>query len=249
MKARRKDEQYQPPTAGPSVLVVEDEADLQELLRHNLRREGLRVHSAFNGDEALKAVAEHRPDLIVLDLMLPKIDGMEVCRTLRGDPSTSQLPVIILTARTEEADVVAGLELGADDYVTKPFRMGELVARIKTRLRRQGLASAAEQDGDDLCAVRVGPITLDPERHEVSVNGQTLSFTVTEFRILALLMRRPGRVFTRQQIIDAVHDGLAAVSDRSVDVLIVTLRRKLDEHAAWIETVRGVGYRFREPAP
>ncbi len=231
-----------------SILVVEDEVDLQELLRHNLTRHGFAVRSALDGGQALQAVAEQLPDLIVLDVMLPAVDGLQVCRLLRRDPRTAQVPVIMLTAKAEETDVVAGLELGADDYMTKPFRVRELVARIKTRLRRP----AASEPDTGAAAGRVlrhGPIVLDIERHGASVDGRALPLTVTEFRILALLLRRPGRVFNRQQIIDGVHGGLAAVSPRSVDVQIVMLRRRLGEHAGWIETVRGVGYRLREHAP
>jgi DNA-binding response OmpR family regulator len=256
MKARRKDQSSDAADATESpasILVVEDEADLQELLRHNLKRHGFDVRSALDGQQALRAVAEQPPDLVVLDVMLPLIDGLEVCRRLRGDPATAHIPVIMLTARTEEADVVAGLDLGADDYVTKPFRMRELIARIRTRLRRPGppIDATATTDADtaDTEVLRHGPIVMDADRHMASVDGKPLTLTVTEFRILAMLVRRPGRVFSRQQIIDAIHDGLAAVSPRSVDVQIVTLRRRLSEHADWIETVRGVGYRMREHLP
>jgi two-component system phosphate regulon response regulator PhoB len=252
MKAKRKQPEVegQPMQGEPaSVLVVEDEADLQELLRHNLTRHGFAVRSALDGGQALRAVAEQLPDLIVLDVMLPVIDGLEVCRRLRSDPRSAGIPVIMLTARTEETDVIRGLDLGADDYVTKPFRMRELVARMKACLRRP-LAAAAPREGDARpeagSVLRHGPLVLDQDRHEASVDGQPLQLTATEFRVLTLLLRRPGRVFNRQQIIDGVHDGLAAVSARSVDVQIVTLRRRLGAHADWIETVRGVGYRLRE---
>jgi len=227
---------------GVSVLVVEDEEDLLDLLHFNLAREGFTVQTATTGEEALRAIREKVPHLMLLDLMLPGIDGLEVCRTVKGSEPTSTLPVIMLTARGEESDVVAGLEIGADDYITKPFSPRVLMARIKAVLRR----SEAEQEGGSMGAVAMGGISIDPDRHQVKVEDEEVELTATEFKLLTLLMSRPGRVFTRQQIIESIHDGFAAVTDRSVEVQVVALRRKLLHRGKNIETVRGVGYRFRD---
>lgn len=231
------------PMAKARLLVVEDEADIQELLRYNLTREGYAVVCADRGEQALRVVQDHPPDLIVLDLMLPGIDGLEVCRTLKGDAATSQIPIVMLTAKGEEADVVIGLEMGADDYITKPFSPRVLVARLRAVMRRP---AGGEEGGDEDGPIVVGDLTLHPARHEACVGDTPIDLTATEFRLLRLLTRRPGRVFTRQKIIDALHDGFAAVTDRSVDVHMVSLRRKLGESGRLIETVRGVGYRLRE---
>lgn len=225
-----------------SIILVEDEQDLLELLRYNLEREGYAVRTAATGEDGLKLIRRDPPDLVLLDLMLPGMDGLEVCRTLRAREATANVPVIMLTARGEETDIVRGLELGADDYITKPFSPRVLLARIKTVLRRGLNAESENADG----LLRVGAIQLDPTRHEVTAAGQSVNLTATEFKLLTLLMARPGRVFTRQQIIETVHEGFAAVTDRSVDVQVVALRRKLNEHGRAIETVRGVGYRFKE---
>lgn len=232
-----------PPAANnqTSLLVVEDEKDLLEVLRFSLSREGFSVRTAENGEDAIRFVREKRPDLVVLDLMLPTIDGLSVCRALRATESTRDLPVVMLTAKGEESDIVRGLEAGADDYVTKPFSPKVLLARINAVLRRAA-ASGAGGGG----AVEAGGVRLDPERHEVIADGQSVDLTATEFSLLKLLMSRPGRVYTRQQIIDSIHDGFAAVTDRSVDVQVVSLRRKLGGVGEKIQTVRGVGYRFGE---
>lgn len=227
------------------VLVVEDEQDLQDLLRFNLVREGYRVTCAASGERALDTARRDRPDLILLDLMLPGVDGLNVCRTLKADDDTATIPVVMLTAKGEEADVVVGLELGADDYITKPFSPRVLLARLKAVLRRRG----HDQGGEDEQAeqlIKTGPLTIDRARYEAKLGKQVLDLTATEFKLLVLLSSRPGRVFTRQQIIEAIHGGLAAVTDRSVDVQMVALRRKLGEHGDYLETVRGVGYRFKE---
>jgi two-component system phosphate regulon response regulator PhoB len=223
-----------------SVLVVDDEEDILELVRYNLAKDGYRVSLVTSGEEALEAARTGMPDAILLDLMLPGIDGLNVCRLLKTDPRTRQIPVIMLTAKSEETDVVTGLELGADDYVPKPFSVRVLVARLRAVLRRRG---EAEDDG---AAVRRGPLLIDPGRHEVAIDGQVLDLTYTQFSILLLLARRPGWVFSRAHIVEAVHGDDYLATDRSVDVHIVALRRKLGAVGDHIETVRGVGYRFRE---
>ena len=227
------------------VLVVEDEVDLQELLRFNLERDGYEVLIAGSGEQAVRLVTEKKPDLVLLDLMLPRMDGLDVCRRVKSDGNISHIPIIIVTAKGEDADVVAGLELGADDYITKPFSPRILMARVRAVLRRQAGAGTGQVDESE-GVIKVDPITLDPDRHEAAIEGKMLDLTATEFRLLKLLVRRPGRVFTRQQIIETIHGGQSAVTDRSVDVQVVSLRRKLGKHADLVQTVRGVGYRFRE---
>lgn len=224
-----------------SILLVEDEQDLQELLAYNLSREGYGVTTASTGEEALKQARARRPDLILLDLMLPGMDGLEVCRALRSRDTTADVPVIMLTAKGEERDIVRGLELGADDYVTKPFSPRILLARIAAVLRRK----LGERESEASQAIEVGDVTVDLERHQVNTPEGPVELTATEFKLLTLLTRRPGRVYTRQQIIEAIHGGYAAVTDRSVDVQVVSLRRKLGQQGHNIETVRGVGYRYR----
>jgi two-component system alkaline phosphatase synthesis response regulator PhoP len=223
------------------LLVVDDEEDILELVQYNLHRSGYDVTAVSSGEEALKAARSARPDLVVLDLMLPGVDGLEVCRLLKRDVRTSDLPIVMLTARGEEGDIVKGLELGADDYVTKPFSPKVLVARVRAVLRRRGVANA-----DETQRVEQGSLVIDPRRHEVLVDGAPVVMTATEFRIVHLLARRPGWVFTRQQIIDAVQGEDVAVTLRSVDVHVVALRRKLGAAGDLIETVRGVGYRFHD---
>jgi len=227
--------------AQESVLVVDDEEDILQLLTYNLAREGYKVGCAATGEEALRVARAELPDLVLLDLMLPGTDGLEVCKLLKSDPRTAGIPIIMLTAKGEEADVVAGLELGAADYVTKPFSPRVLVARVRAVLRR-----GAAQASDEHAAVKVGELVIDPGRHEVLVRGKCAELTFTEFRILHLLARRPGWVFTRYQIVDGVRGPDAIVTDRSVDVHIVSLRRKLGPLGGYVETVRGVGYRLKD---
>ena len=225
------------------ILVVEDEKDLQDLLRYNLSREGFTVTCTSVGEQALRIAQDRPPDLILLDLMLPDMDGLQICRAIKSDPATSRIPIVMLTAKGEEADVVVGLEMGADDYIPKPFSPRVLIARLKAVLRRQDETERLLEEPP----IRVGMLQIIPERHEVLVEGKTVDLTATEFRLLLLLARRPGRVFTRQQIIDTLHEGFAAVTDRSVDVQVVSLRRKLGSVGQeMIQTVRGVGYRLRE---
>lgn len=224
------------------ILVVDDEEDLLELVSYNLRREGYEVDCVTTGETALRAARSRQIDLILLDLMLPGADGLDVCRALRSDPQTRDVSIVMLTAKGDEADVVAGIELGADDYITKPFSPRVLLARIRAVLRRRSRSAAI----DDNEAVHVHELSIDPIRHEVTLAGRRLDLTITEFRILSWLARHPGRVFTRPQIIDAVRGDDYPVTERSVDVQIVALRRKLEDHGDYIETIRGVGYRFKE---
>ena len=227
--------------AKEKILVIDDEEDILELLRYNLSIEGYRVLCAATGEDAFRQVASRPPDLIILDLMLPGMDGLEVARTIKGNPSTKKIPIIMVTAKGEEADIVIGLELGADDYVTKPFSPRVLLARVRAVLRRR-----VKESLDDTSVLRIRNLEIHPGRHEVLVHGRPIQLTFTEFGILTHLARRPGWVFTRSQIVDAVRGDHYFVTDRSVDVQIVGLRKKLGPAGTYIETVRGVGYRFRE---
>ncbi len=227
--------------AKQKILAVDDEEDILELLRFNLTKEGFAVVCAASGEEALKSALSHRPDLVLLDLLLPGMDGLEVARRLKNDPSTKEIPVIMVTAKGEEADIVTGLEVGAEDYITKPFSRKVLIARVRAVLRRKASAPADDQE-----VVSVHDLTIHPGRREVLVKGRSVVLTFTEFGILNFLARRPGWVFTRSQIVDAVKGDEYFVTDRAVDVQIVGLRKKLGSAAKVIETVRGVGYRFKE---
>ncbi len=223
------------------ILVVEDEADILELIRYNLEREGFGVRGARSGKRGLEAARAHRPALVLLDLMLPDMDGLEVCRSLRKHPATEGLPVVMLTAKGEEADIVAGLELGADDYITKPFSPRVMVARVRSILRRGARGPAAEEG-----PIRRNGLLVDGGRREVRVNDAPVELTFTEFEMLEFLARRPGWVYTRSQIVAGIRGGDYPVTDRAVDVQIVSLRKKLGPLANTIETVRGVGYRFKD---
>lgn len=228
--------------AKERILVIDDEEDILELLRYNLNREGYKVVSASSGEKCLQKVASEKPDLIVLDLMLPGIDGLEVTKILKSDSNTLHIPIIMLTAKGEEADIVAGLELGADDYVTKPFSPRILIARVRAVIRRK---DKSKKD-DDLETIQVHDIVINPRKREILAKDKQVDLTFTEFQLLYYLAKRPGWVFTRFQIVDAVHGDDYPVTDRSVDVQIVGLRKKLGLCGKYIETVRGVGYRFRE---
>ncbi len=221
------------------ILVVDDEEDILELVNYNLSREGYAVSRVSTGEDALKAVRTVAPDLIVLDLMLPGVDGLEVCRVLKKERTTEHIPIVMLTAKGDEADIVAGLELGADDYITKPFSPKVLVARVRSVLRRKTLAPPPET-----AVIKLKDLVIDPGRHEVLVEDEPVDLTLTEFRILHLLARRPGWVFTRDQIIERARGDDVVVTGRSVDVHITSLRRKLGACGKYIETVRGIGYRF-----
>ena len=226
------------------ILVIEDEEDIIALLHYNLIKEGFKVTCAQTGEEGLNAARAESPDLIVLDLMLPGIDGLDVCRALKNAKATAAIPIVMLTAKGEEHDIVTGLELGADDYVTKPFSPRVLSSRLKAVLRRRERDNdSATEEGESL---HIGPISIHPGRNEVLVDGQEVDLTFTEFRVLYLLARRPGWVFTRYQIVNAVRGDDYSVTDRAVDVQIVGLRKKLGPAGKIIETVRGVGYRFKD---
>jgi two-component system phosphate regulon response regulator PhoB len=225
----------------PGILVVEDEEDILELVAYNLTREGYPVTGVTSGEALFEKLGAELPGLIVLDLMLPGMDGLEVCRRLKQEPRTRALPVLMLTAKGEEADIVAGLELGADDYVPKPFSPRVLLARVRAVLRRS--AAVEEPNGG---AVSLRGLSIVPGRQEAVADGTPLDLTYTEFHILYLLARRPGWVFTRGQIVAAVRGGDYHVTERAVDVQIAGLRKKLGRRGEDIETVRGVGYRYRE---
>ena len=226
----------------PRILVVDDEPDLVELIRYHLVREHYEVVCAHDGETALQLSREQIPDLIVLDLMLPGIDGLEVCRKLRGNPSTEFVPIIMLTAKAEESDAVIGLAQGADDYVRKPFGMKELIARISARLRAAAERSATEERK----IVRHGDLVVDSVKHEVSLGGEPVKLTMTEFRLLRHLVSNAGRAFSRSQLLDAAVSPDAIIVDRNVDVHIATIRKKLGEYSQNIETIRGLGYKFRD---
>ena len=222
------------------ILVVDDEEDILELLKYNLSREGYQVFCTTSGEKTLSLVKTETPDLIVLDLMLPGMDGLEVARQLKDNPHTKNVPIVMLTAKGEEADIVTGLELGADDYVTKPFSPRILLARVRAVLRRKG-----QESQDKTAVIQTHNLVIHPGRREVRVNDDPVQLTFTEFGILHYLARRPGWVFTRSQIVDEVRGEDYYVTDRSVDVQIVGLRKKLGPAGEYIETVRGVGYRFK----
>jgi two-component system phosphate regulon response regulator PhoB len=223
-----------------AVLVIDDEPELVKLLDYNLTKAGYAVFTARNGGDGLAAARRHDPDLIVLDVMMPGLDGWDVCKRLRGDPATAAVPILMLTAKAEEGDRVLGLELGADDYVTKPFGVRELLARVKALLRRSETAAASGE------VVKAGKIVVDGGRRTVTVAGKEVSLTATEFNLLRALAGRPGRVITREDLISQARGEEVAVMDRTVDVHVAALRRKLGSHGNLIETVRGVGYRLRE---
>jgi DNA-binding response OmpR family regulator len=230
------------------VLVVEDEKDLVELISYNLSRNGFEVLSAYDGNTALEIAQREVPDLVLLDLMLPGIDGTEVARRLKADSRTAAVPIVMLTAKGEETDVVVGLTIGADDYVTKPFSMKILLARINTVLRRNEQASAAGAAGaaGEGGVLKAGPLVIDASRHEVTVDGEPVRLTLTEFKLLASLVGARGRVLTRDQLMDKAMGTDVFVTDRAIDVHITAIRKKLGEANWLVHTVRGVGYRLQE---
>ncbi len=234
------------PMIKHSVLIVEDEDDIRELVSYNLLKEGYQVASVSSGEEGLALADTKSIDLVILDLMLPGVDGMTVCRRLKANPKTESVPIVMLTAKGEEADVIGGLNQGADDYITKPFSPKVLIARVRAVLRRAAAARESSEDEDVSGLIQVGSLSIHPGRHQVQVEGRAIDLTSTEFRVLSFLARKPGWVFTRQQILDAVHGDNYAITDRAVDVQIVGLRRKLGPAGRYIETVRGVGYRFKD---
>lgn len=232
--------------AGPvktshKILVVEDEPDLLDLVVYNLRKEGFKPVRAETGAKALELARDEKPDLVLLDLMMPGIDGLEVCRRLRADDATADIPIVMVTARAEESDAVVGLSVGADDYIKKPFGMKELLARVRAVLRRT--AASADPAGKVL---RVDELEVDPAKHEVRLRGQVVPVTPTELRLLHHLVRNRGRVFTRAQLLDKAVGPDVVVIDRNIDVHVATLRKKLDDYGDRIATIRGVGYKFAE---
>ena len=226
------------------IMIVEDEESIQELIKYNLQREGYLVPVCCeNGESALESAVTYKPDLILLDLMLPGVDGLTVCKNLKADPVTNHIPVIMLTAKSEESDVVICLELGADDYITKPFSPKILTARIRAVLRR---IAALEEVPEDEKELSRGPLHMNSARRSVTLNGQELDLTCSEFNILYHLAKRPGWVFTRNQIVNAIRGDDYPVTERAIDVQIVGLRRKMGAFGELIETVRGIGYRFSQ---
>jgi phosphate regulon transcriptional regulator PhoB len=244
---RRQDEPLRPvPRRQGRVLVVEDEPDVTELIRYNLAKEGWDVVSAANGTDALRRARESRPDIILLDIMVPQLNGWEVCRRLKQDPGTQSIPIIMVTGRVEEGDKVLGFEMGADDYVTKPFSPRELIARVRAVIRRGKAAETAEKKQQ----LRAGDLEIDRYRFEVRMKGQAVELTPKEFELLAALVGTPGRVFGREALLDLVWGRDGFVEPRTVDVHVARLRAKFTAVKVpppAIETVRGIGYRFREP--
>lgn len=223
------------------ILVVDDEKDILELIDYNLTKNGYRVKTAISGEDALELIKENGYDLLILDLMLPGIDGLDLCKIIKADRNKSNLPVIMVTAKTEEADKVAGLEIGADHYVTKPFSPRELLAIVKATLRRK-----TTKHEEEAAIIERGDMKIHTGRHEVTLSDKKIELTNLEFKILVVLARKPGWVMTRYQIVDATRGEDISVTDRSVDVHIVSLRKKLGKYSNYIETIRGVGYKFKE---
>ncbi len=230
--------------AKATILIVEDDPDIQELISYTLGKEGYTVVTAESGEQALELLGTTNPDLILLDIMLPGIDGTDVLRELKRDGKSANIPVIMATAKSEDSDIVTGLELGADDYIAKPFSPKVLIARIRALLRRSAGKPTALSQKDSV--LEVGELRLDGTRHVLLVNGKPVDLSATEFAILEFLMRNPGWVFSRNQIIDAVKGKDYPVTERSVDVQILGLRKKLETAGERIQTVRGVGYRFQD---
>jgi len=223
------------------IVVVEDEADILEVIDYNLSKEGFDVNSSSDGLKGLALVQKEIPDLILLDLMLPGMDGIEICRTLKTDSATRSISIIMVTAKGEESDIVLGLGIGADDYVLKPFRPRELIARVKSVLRRGGLKEKVNQD-----IISIDGLVIDCNRHEVRLEGKKINLTAMEFKLLHFLASQPGRVFTREQILNNVSSEDAYIIDRNIDVHIRSIRKKLDKQRDLIETIHRVGYRFRD---
>ena len=227
------------PMAKTRIVLVEDEKDMADLVAARLRREGYKVDVIHDGDAALRAIPADPPDLLLLDIMLPGVWGTEIASFLRRDPRTAGVPIIMLTARGEESDIVVGLKFGADDYVTKPFSMSVLLARIDAVLRRYAAGAATTTD-----ATRIGRLLIDRGRHVVQIDGRPIVLTLTEFRLLAAMAASRGRVLSRNQLMDQAIGLDAVVTDRTIDVHVTALRRKLGPLRGCVQTVRGVGYRF-----
>ncbi len=224
--------------AKKRIVIIEDEPDMADLIAARLQKEHYEVFTAYDGNQGLHEIRSKQPDLVVLDIMLPGMSGTEVLKQVRNDPQLAQIPVVMLTARTEEADVVAGLQLGADDYVTKPFSMSVMMARIEAVLRRRGVKDSGSSQ------LTAGPIRINRDTHQVSVNNKNVTLTLTEFRILAAIVASRGRILTRSQLIDRGIGPDAVVTDRTIDVHLASLRSKLGKARKYIQTVRGVGYRL-----
>ncbi|MGR3296078.1 MAG: response regulator [Candidatus Bathyanammoxibius sp.] len=222
------------------ILIIEDEKDLVELIQYNLEKEGFRVMYAYDGEDGLRLARSKHPSLVLLDLMLPRLDGLEVCRRMKQDPKTDGIPIIILSVKDSEADIVAGLELGVDDYITKPFSPRILTSRVRAVLRR------SERETGSRKRINIDGLVVDPLRHEVFLGDKNVALTMTEFRLLEYLAMRPGRVFTRNQLMSGVLGEDSMVVDRTIDVHVVSLRKKLGEYAKHIVTVRGLGYKFKD---
>ncbi len=224
-----------------TILIIEDDADIVELMQYNLAKEGFQVRIARDGEAGLHEVRRYRPDLVLLDLMMPGLDGLEVCRRIRRDADLASTPIVMVTAKSEESDVVTGLELGADDYLAKPFSPRELLARVRAVLRRgQG------NMGSKKTRMQFEGVVMDRNRHEVSVDGALVEFTRAEFRLLWALGESPGRVFPRDEIVEYITGGEAFISDRNVDVHVSAVRKKLDPYSDLVKTVRGVGYKIKD---
>ena len=225
-----------------TILVIEDDSDIVEIIQYNFEREGYRVLTAANGEKGIDLARARKPALIILDLMLPGLDGIEVCKRMRSTPDTRHIPIVMLTAKGEESDIILGLSIGADDYVTKPFSPKELLARISAVLRRGDLKS----DGAPGSRIERGPLVIDPVRFVVEHKGRPVPFTLTEFKLLSILAGNPGRVYTRQLLLDKIQGGDVYIDDRNIDVHVRSIRKKLGVNADLVVTVRGVGYKFQD---
>ena len=225
------------------IVIIEDEPDIIEVMSYNLKREGFLVSSSRRGDEGLSLVRKQSPALVLLDLMLPGTDGLSVCQQLKADPMTREIPIIMVSAKGEESDVVIGLGLGADDYIAKPFSPRELLARVKAVLRRS-LLQQDQQKEQQKSRLQIDELTIDALRHEVVISGEPIKLTATEFKLLYQLAAQPGRAFSREQLLNRVIGDGVVVVDRNIDVHVRSVRKKLGDYSRMIETIRGVGYRF-----
>ncbi|MFK7825965.1 MAG: response regulator [Oligoflexales bacterium] len=226
----------------PSILIIEDDPDILELLEYNLKKQRFKVFSAMDGESGIHLTKKQQLDLIILDIMLPGIDGLEVCKQLRWEQSKTYIPIIMLTAKSQESDIIVGLELGADDYLTKPFSPQELVARIRAVLRRQDI-----QTEEQVAPIRIGKVEITPDQYQVTHDGHQVQFTLSEFKLLQALANKPGKVFTREQLLSFLSDQETYVIDRNIDVHIRAIRKKLKESGKIIQTIRGIGYKCQNP--
>ncbi len=224
-----------------NILIIEDEKDIIEMLRFNLSKEGFTVSSALSGEEGLRLARTNPPNLILLDLMLPGVNGLDICKLLKSDEKTGHIPIVMLTAKDEDIDVVTGLEVGADDYITKPFSPKILIARLRAILRRH-----QEMGEEKKPSIKIGSLLIDPGKYTVTLENKNLQLTATEFQLVYTLAKRPGWVFSRTQLVDKIRGEDHIISDRAVDVQIANLRKKLGNFGDYIETVRGAGYKFKE---